>query len=134
MKRAMLAIAGLLTGAVVQADQIIGVNRFVCAASQVQIGIERDSCYPASAWEFGVPDFVAIDLKKNISTTRGSGVNRSTAFSSMGKNQGLVYLQDLAAGRAFSFVIDEDSGRMTVAISRDGLAVSVFGICTGTDL
>jgi hypothetical protein len=50
------------------------------------------------------------------------------------RNEGLVYLQGLEGGRAFSFVIDEDSGRMTVAVSRDGIAVNVFGICTGTDL
>lgn len=28
----------------------------------------------------------------------------------------------------------EDSGRMTVAVSRDGISVNVFGICTSTDL
>ena len=33
-----------------------------------------------------------------------------------------------------SFVIDEATGRMTVAVSRDGLSVSVFGACTDTDL
>jgi len=27
-------------------------------------------------------------------------------------------------------VIDEVSGRMTVAVSRDGLSVTVFGACT----
>ncbi len=40
MKKVMLVVAGLLIGATVQADQLIGVNRFVCAASQVQICIE----------------------------------------------------------------------------------------------
>ena len=135
MKKVMPLIAGLLIGATVQAEQLIGVNRFVCAASQVQICIESDSCYLASAWELSVPDFVVIDLKKkNISTTKASGLNRSTQFSSVRKDEGLVYLQGVEGGRAFSFVIDEESGRMTVAVSRDGLAVNVFGICTGTDL
>jgi hypothetical protein len=50
------------------------------------------------------------------------------------KDEGLIYLQGVESGRAFSFVIDEDSGRMTVAVSRDGIAVNVFGICTSTDL
>lgn len=135
MKKAMLLLAGVLTGVSVQADQLIGANRFICAASQVQICIESDSCYLASAWELDVPDFVVIDLaKKNISTTKASGLNRATSFSNMSRNEGLVYLQGVEGGRAFSFVIDENSGRMTVAVSSDGLAVNVFGVCTGTDL
>lgn len=38
------------------------------------------------------------------------------------------------SGRAFSFVIDEATGHMTVAVSRDGLSVSVFGACTDADI
>ena len=37
-------------------------------------------------------------------------------------------------GRVFSFVIDEATGRMTVAVSRDGISVRVFGACTDTNL
>ena len=36
--------------------------------------------------------------------------------------------------RAFSFVIEEASGHMTVAIARDGLSVTVFGVCTDKDV
>jgi hypothetical protein len=85
--------------------------------------------------ELGVPDFVVIDTKKmTISTTKSSDQNRSTSFNSVVKSDGLIYLQGMEGERAFSFVIDEATGRMTVAVSRDGLSVSVFGACTDTDL
>ena len=135
MKKFIASAAGLLAVGAVQADDVSGVDRMVCAAAQVQICVEYDTCYAASAVELGVPDFVIIDMKKKtISTTKASNENRSTAFTTVGKQEGLIYLQGMEGGRAFSFVIDEATGRMTVAVSRDGLAVSVFGACTDADL
>ena len=135
MKKLAAVIAGILAGGLVQADDLRGVNRMICAAAQVQICIENDTCYEASAAELGVPDFVIIDTKKKtISTTKSSYENRSTTFTSVSKSDGLLYLQGVEGERAFSFVIDEATGRMTVAVSRDGIAVSVFGACTDTDL
>ena len=135
MKKLMIALAGLGTGALVQADDLSGIDEFICAAAQVQICIEGDTCYTASAWELDVPDFVVIDLaRKQVSTTRASGLNRSTAFTSNSRSNGQIVLQGLEAGRAFSFFIDEATGRITVAVARDGIAVNIFGVCTGTDL
>jgi hypothetical protein len=135
MKKLIAAIAGLLIGGLAQAENVEGVDRIVCAATQVKICIENDICYSASPFELDIPDFVVIDIsKKTISTTKASIENRSTKFSSVSKEDGLIYLQGMEGGRAFSFVIHALSGRMTVAISRDGLAVSVFGACTDTNL
>jgi hypothetical protein len=135
MKKLAMFLAGMLTVGLVQADNLEGVDKMICAAAQVQICIENDSCYSATAAELGVPDFVIIDSKrKTISTTKASAENRSTKFSSVVKSEGLIYLQGIEEARAFSFVIDEATGRMTVAVSRDGLSVSVFGACTDTKL
>lgn len=135
MKKVMVALAGVAIGALAQADQLTGIDRFICAAAQVQICIENDSCYVASASELDVPDFIVIDLgKKKVSTTKASGLNRSTTFTSVSRSDGTLFLQGVDAGRAFSFVIDEATGRMTVAVARDGLAVTVFGACTATDI
>ena len=135
MKKLMIALAGMLVGGLVQADNLNGVDEMICAATQVQICIENDTCYSATPAELDVPNFVVIDTrKKTISTTEASDENRSTKFTSVEKLDGLIYLQGIEGGRAFSFVIDEATGRMTVAVSRDGLSVSVFGACTDTDL
>lgn len=135
MKQLRIAVAGILIGGLVQADNLEGVDEMLCAAAQVQICVENDTCYSTTAASLGVPDFVVIDTgKKSISTTKASNENRSTSFSTVQKVDGLIYLQGIEGGRAFSFVIDEATGRMTVAVSRDGLSVSVFGACTDTDL
>jgi len=135
MKKLAIAIAGVLLGGLVQADNLEGVNEMVCAPAQLQICIENDTCYSASPAELGVPDFVIIDTKKKtISTTKSSGENRSSPFTSVLKSDGLIYLQGIEGERAFSFVIDEASGRMTVAVARDGISVIAFGACTDTDL
>ena len=135
MKKLTMAFAGILISGLALADDIRGVNEFICAATQVQICIENDTCYAASPAELGVPDFVVINTKKKtIATTKARDLNRSTSFTSVVRDDGLIYLQGIEGGRAFSFVIDEASGLMTVAVSRDGLAVSVFGACTDTNL
>ena len=82
-----------------------------------------------------MPDFVIIDTKKKtISTTKESNQSRSTSFTSGEKVNGLIYLQGIEGGRAFSFIIDVECGRKTVAVSRDGLSVKVLGAGTDTDL
>jgi hypothetical protein len=135
MKKLAIAFAGMLMGGLVQADNLEGVNEMICAAAQVQICIENDTCYATTPMELGVPDFVIINTKKKtISTTKSSGQNRSSSFTSVMKNDGLIYLQGIEDERAFSFVIDEGTGRMTVAVARDGISVTVFGACTDTDL
>ncbi len=48
MKKLAAVIAGLLTGGLVQADDLSGVDEMICAAAQVQICIENDTCYSAA--------------------------------------------------------------------------------------
>jgi len=106
MKKLMMAFAGLLIGGLALADDISGVDEIICAATQVQICIENDTCYATTPAELDVPNFVVINTKKKtISTTEASNLNRSTAFTSVVREAGLIYLQGIEGGRAFSFVI-----------------------------
>jgi hypothetical protein len=135
MKKLAIVLAGVAIGSLVQADNLVGIDRIICAAGRVQICIESDTCYSATAAELDVPEFVLIDIKnKVISTTPASDRNRSTSFNRVEASDGQIYLQGIEGGRAFSFVIDEASGHMTVSIARDGIAISVFGACTDTNL
>ena len=72
-----------------------------------------------------------VDLKdKKLSTTKASGENRSTPIRNLVREDGKIFLQGVELGRAFSFVIDEKSGMLSVAVAREGITVSVFGACT----
>jgi len=135
VKKLSMVIAGIAAAGMAQAENLNDVDKMICAASQVQICIEDDTCYSATPEDLGIPDFVVIDTdKQTISTTKASDLNRSTAISVASKVDGLIYLQGIEGGRAFSFVIDEATGRMTVSVARDGFSVSVFGVCTDADI
>jgi hypothetical protein len=43
-------------------------------------------------------------------------------------------LQGIEERRVFGFVIDEDSGILTVSAARDGISVSFFGACTDANM
>jgi len=135
MKKLATVIAGVLVGGLAHADNLDGVTEMICAPAQVHICIENDMCYSVTPMELGIPDFVIIDTKKKtVSTTKSSYQNRSTPFTSVSRDEGLIYLHGIEGERSFSFLIDEETGRMTVAVARDGMTVSVFGACTDTDL
>ena len=134
MKRLVVASAGLI-GSVAAADNLQGVDRLLCATAEVIACVEQDECYALAASDLDVPDFVVVDLDgKTLSTTKASAQNRSTPIASLTRSDGAIYLQGIEGGRAFSFVIDEATGHVTVAVARDGVAVTVFGVCTDADI
>lgn len=134
--RKLAIAAGLLAApGMVLADNLEGVDRLVCASGQAQICLENGECYSSTPWELSVPDFVVVDTKKGvISTTKASGEDRTTQFAKSERVDGVIYLQGTEGGRAFSLVIHEATGKLTVAIARDGLTVTVFGACTDAKL
>ena len=135
MKKTLQAGALILIAGVAAAEDLTGVDRFICSSAQAQICLETGECYSAIPWELDVPDFIVVDLdEKTVSTTEASNLNRSSEFSKVEKVDGLIYAQGIEEGRAFSFVIHESTGHMTAAIARDGLSVTVFGACTDVDI
>ena len=135
MKPSKLAVLALAAALPAAAENVEGVNDLVCATAQAQICFETNECYQATPFELDVPDFVLIDLKKKtISTTEASGAKRTSEASKVERADGLIMMQGIEDGRAFSFVIDESTGRLSAAIARDGFTVSVFGACTDQDL
>jgi hypothetical protein len=124
-----VAAAGLSASAA--ADDLTGQDRILCTAVEVTRCMESGTCSSELPWNLNIPQFIEIDLKaKTFSTTRASGENRATAIRNLLREEGLLVLQGFEAGRAFSFVIHEESGMASVAVARDGLTVSIFGACT----
>ena len=82
-------------------------------------------------WNLNIPQFLQLNLKdKTMSTTKASGENRATPIKTLTREGGQIYLQGLEGGRAFSFVINEESGLLSAGVATDGKVVSVFGACT----
>ncbi len=135
IRKTHIALGLLLASAMSIADDVADSDKLLCSTSQLVVCFENGECMTMQPWEIGVPQFVVVDTKKKlISTTKASGENRSTPIQTLRREDSTIFLQGVEAGRAFSFSIDEQTGLLTVAVSRDGLTVSVFGACTDSDI
>lgn len=135
MKSTIAATTALLIFGAAAAENVEDSDRLLCAAGKVMICVEDGECFATSALETGVPQFVIVDTKaKTVSTTKASGENRSSPVENISRFGGRIFLQGIENDRAFSFVIEEDSGLLTATIARDGVSVSVFGACTDANV
>jgi hypothetical protein len=126
-----VALLALATTAAAVADDLTGSQSLLCTAVQATICSDDGDCVISTPWDLNIPQFLELDLKgKRISTTKASGENRSTPIRTLERENGLLFIQGIEMGRAFSFVIAEDTGMLSAAVARDGRAVSVFGACT----
>ena len=134
MKKFTITCLALLTSTLSFADNITDADEFLCAARHAQICFETGDCFTTTPGELSIPDFVVVNAKnKTVSTTKGGQQLRSSRFATVARDEGAIYLQGHESGRSFSFVINEHSGYVTVAIVRDGLTVNLFGACTDAD-
>ncbi|HET9795420.1 MAG TPA: hypothetical protein VFS34_13285 [Thermoanaerobaculia bacterium] len=121
----------LLASAPAFADDITGQKAILCTAVQATACYSGGDCEITPPWNLNVPQFIEINFNdKTLSTTKASGENRSTPFRTFLREDGQVYLQGVEGGRAFSFVITESTGMASIAVAREDLTVSVFGMCT----
>ncbi len=131
MKSMPVMVVGSLLFATALADDLSGAERLLCASSQAMICFETGECFNAQPWELDVPQFVLVDLEKNLlSTTGATEERRSTPIARVTREEGTVFLQGIERRRAFSIVIEESLGTFNAAVARDGVTVSVFGACT----
>ena len=114
-----------------RADDLAGSDRILCTAVQATICTADGDCRIEPPWNLNIPQFLEVKLKdKTVSTTKASGENRMTPIRGLSREDGLIVIQGIEAGRAFSFVIVEETGLASIAVARDSLTVSVFGACT----
>jgi len=126
-----LAVMLALSGSVVWADDLTGHSKFLCAAVQATECREGGECVTEQPWNLNIPEFIEVDLDaKRLGTTQASGQNRTTAIEHLSRADGFIVLQGFEMGRAFSFVITEQTGRVAVAVATGGRAVAVFAACT----
>jgi hypothetical protein len=120
-----------LTGQALLADDLTGANKLLCTSVQATSCRDDGDCVTDVPWKFKVPQFIEVDLvAKRLSTTKASDENRESPITTLTRADGIIVLQGLELGRAFSFVINEDTGRISATVARDGITVSVFGACT----
>jgi len=136
--RHSLAMVFLIAGALwmatpAAADDLTGSNLLLCTAVDVTVCSSDGDCADGNPWNWNIPQFIEVDLvKKQLGTTKASGENRVTPIKNIERADGMIFLQGIERGRAFSFAIAEETGMASVAVARDGVVVTIFGVCTPT--
>jgi hypothetical protein len=121
----------LLLAAPLAGDDLGGRDAFLCAVLEASRCAPEEGCAQVALADLNIPDFVEIDLAaKLIRTTAASGENRSTPILGVTRQEGTLFLQGVEKGRAWSFVLDEESGRLTAAVAREEISVNAFATCT----
>jgi hypothetical protein len=123
-----LALAG---AAAARADDLTGSDRLLCSAESIVVCYDDGTCETGDADALNVPKFIEVDLvAKRLSTTKASGLNRTSAIESLKRLDDLIVLQGVEKGRAYSFVIEQKTGDLTIAVAGPTRGVSAFGACT----
>ncbi len=126
-----MALAIVLAAPVVFADDVTGATKLLCTSVQATSCRDDGDCVTDVPWTFNIPQFIEIDTAaKMLSTTKASEELRKSPILTQTRTDGLLVIQGLENGRAFSFVINEKDGRLSAAVARDGITVTVFGACT----
>ncbi len=121
----------LLPAAPLAGDSLEGRDAFLCAVLEVSRCTPEEGCARVALADVNIPDFVEIDLAaKLVRTTVASGENRATPILGVTRQERKIFLQGVEKGRAWSFVLDEESGRLIAAVAREELAVNAFASCT----
>jgi hypothetical protein len=117
------------------ADDVSGKDKLLCAVTDVLLCTEDGDCYPVSVLDADIPQFLVINLKdKEITTTESSTDKRISKISNLIRENGRTFLQGIEDNRAFSILIEDDLGRFSSAVARDGITVSAFGACTDANI
>jgi hypothetical protein len=113
------------------AEDLTSAEKILCTSVEATVCYADGDCEFGPPWNWGVPQFIEIDFQtKQLSTTKASHERRASPFKNEQRSEGLIFLQGVENGRAFSIVIEEATGRLSAAIASDVMTLSVFGACT----
>ena len=134
LRRAQVVVIGtalaVISTPAVLADDVSGAERLLCASIEAT-RCDLDGCVTSDPVLWNIPQFIVVDLnEKMLRTTEASGENRTTPAEVLRREDGVIVIQGMELGRAFSIVVSEDLGSMSASIAAEDLTVSVFGACT----
>ena len=115
----------------VSAGDIEEAKNLLCATIETFDCVPGGECLRGTAMNVNLPQFIRINFKeKKISGIRESGEVLTTKIENMARIDGRLILQGIQEGKAWSIVITEPAGKMTVTVSDDQAGFVIFGACT----
>lgn len=100
---------------------------FLCVPTAVAECVAEGECRPGTAESENLPDFFKIDLKAK--TVRAEDKGRLSLIKRIDRGDGEIILYGSEAERSWVLMIQEKTGKMSAAVTRDGESFAIFGIC-----
>lgn len=128
-----LFLAGLLLligSAAVKAGPYDGTANLICSSIHTVECSGDGSCFQGRAEDINLPQFFRLHFDEMVVRRRTpEGNERSSKIDTLRRDAGELILQGVEEGLAWSLVVDEDVGRMTLTASSDDTAFAIFGAC-----
>lgn len=122
---------GLLCSTWVWAGDFDGSKPLICAVIQTVSCPRGEDIETGAAEDIDLPQFLFIDFEKKIVTGKSSeGELRETTIERIKHEDGKLILQGVQRGKAWSAVINEETGKTTIMGGNDEMGVIVFAACT----
>ena len=122
--------ACLSMAATAAASDFDGSKKLICAPSDVfECGPAID-CQRATPETVNIPRFIRVDVKKKqLSGSIGGGEEVTTGIQNVTTKDGKLTLQGAENARAWSLVIDQETGQMSASVSDNIEGFLLFGGC-----
>ena len=135
MKKTILVILALLLTSVapshVLAGDFDGSKPLLCAVIETFECGPAGECLPGTDEDIDIPQFLKINFKKKeISGTLVGGEVRTAKIENVTHVDGLLILQGVQGSKAWSMVISEATGDVTLTAADDQAGFVVFGACS----
>lgn len=128
---APFALAIMLAAGIAQAEDLRGADRFLCSMLEATVCFADSACLVLPPEELNIPQFIVVDARAGkLETTEASAEQRETKADTVVRGDQRIKLQGHEAGRTFSLLINELTGRATFASAADERGVIVFAACT----
>ena len=113
------------------ADGIDGTAPLICATNEAYDCGPNIDCATNTPETVDLPRFIRLDFAgKRAFTKRQSGEERMAPIASQTVDSGMLILQGIQNAHAWSLLISQATGSMSLSISGDEVGFVVFGSCT----
>ena len=108
-----------------------GSKPLICSVIQTVACPRNDEISTGTAEDVNLPQFFFIDFEKKLVTGKtAEGEVRETKIESLKHEDGKLFLQGIQRGKAWSGVINEETGKTTIIGANDEGGFVVFAACT----
>jgi hypothetical protein len=121
----VVALALMTSGAAAAGD-FDGSKLLICAPVEAMDCGPGEGCSKERPEDVGAPNFLRIDFANKVIV----GPKQTTPILLMDKSDNQLLLQGKELGYAWTLVLDQESGMMTVTLVNREAAFVLFGPCT----